>query len=474
VVILCPAGWGLRNFVHGGIVADLERRGIPTSVLVPLQYLHAAPDWGATATGLELLAAPVIRSQRGHAALNALLRASFARRHHISTYRIFNRWILRRAGLWHKTRTAVIEALSLAGSREPFYSWQVRNWESLYTRSRDIGAIRRQLRVLEPSVLVSTNCQMSEELPYLIAARELGVPTLGCIQSFDNLSSRSVLPVFDYYALWNRRMLEQLLAYYPDRLPETALITGTPQFDFHVRADCRWSRRRTLDRLGLAPTDRYILWAANHQIHTPDEPEQVLALALRCSATPELGQHRIVVRPHPGDDPCRWRTVFDQDARVVLSLAWEKGAGLPSPSDQGRLVSSLLHADVCVNMASTMSLDAAVVDTPVVCVAFGDRYRHSYETEHFRPIAESGGVRLALNLTQLVGEIVAYVRDRSRDRSARQALVVAECGSVDGESARRITDLIADIAGRRFGPRSAATVAPGMEQVVATLGDGYD
>src|SRR5207249_10554383 len=81
VAILCPAGWGLRNFVHGGIVAHLHERGIRAHVLMPDGHLRvAAGDLGTAAAGAELLALPAIRSQRGHAAFNALLRASFARR----------------------------------------------------------------------------------------------------------------------------------------------------------------------------------------------------------------------------------------------------------------------------------------------------------------------------------------------------------------------------------------------------------
>ncbi len=454
-VILCPAGWGLRNFVHAGIVTELGRRGIRPHVLMPEPYLGSAlGDWGAVAAGAELLSVPVIRSRRGHAALNALLRASFARRHRISTYRILSRWTPRTEKPWPMARDAVIELLSLPGSRQPFYGWQVRNWERRFRKSRDLGRVTRQLQDLQPSVVVSTNCQMSDELPYLLAARDLGVPTLGCIQSFDNLSSRSVLPVFDAYALWNNRMRRQLLDYYPDRDPATAHITGTPQFDFHVRADCRWSRETTLRQLGLRPGDRYVLWAANYRLHTPDEPEQIHALALRCATTPELREHRIVVRPHPVDDRDRWRHI-EQDARVVVSWPWEGSCGLPGPSDQRRLVSTLLHADVCVNMASTMSLDAAVLGTPVVCIAFGDRYARAYGTEHFRPIAASGGVRLAHDMGELVAEIVAYVRDRSRDEPGRQRLVVSECGRVDGRSAERVAALIAAIARRGVRPVTA-------------------
>jgi hypothetical protein len=154
-----------------------------------------------------------------------------------------------------------------------------------------------------------------------------------------------------------------------------------------------------------------------------------------------------VVRPHPLDDGRRWLGLSARDARVVVSWPWEGSGGLPGPFDQTRLVSTLLHADVCVNAASTMSLDAAVLDTPVVCVAF--RRREDVYTEHYRPIVESGGVRVACDSSQLVAELKAYVRDRFRDAAGRRKLVASECGPVDGKAAMRIAELIGTLCEAR-------------------------
>jgi len=126
-----------------------------------------------------------------------------------------------------------------------------------------------------------------------------------------------------------------------------------------------------------------------------------------------------------------------------------------SEEAQARLVSTLAHADVCVNMASTMSLDAAVVDTPVVCVAFalGDRgLEHwlagaCYETTHYAPIAASGGVRIARSLDALVAETASCVQAPARDRAARARMVDDVCGPTDGDAALRIANLIRRLVG---------------------------
>jgi hypothetical protein len=448
--ILCPTVWGVRNIVHSGLLATLRARGLRAHAIVGASGGRPLIDIGATGDCSPLLEAPTVRSTRGKPTLEALLRASFCRRHQISSYAIFNRWLRRDSTTWQRLRNAAVDALSVAGSAAPAIRWQVANLERIARRTRDFTHVRAQLAELRPALLVSTACIAGEEHPYLLVARELGIRTLGCILSFDNLTSRTVLPVFDDYAVWNERMREQVLAFYPDRDPTRVHITGTPQFDYHVRPEYRESRVATAHRLGLEPDEPYVLYAANSAFFTPSEPELVAELARRYAAVPELARHRIVVRLHPLDDYGRWDSLARGGSRIVVSRPWDSMAGVFGPDDQVRLVSSLLHADVCINMASTMSLDAAALDTPVICIAFAgqrhgeeDRFcRDVYRSEHYRHIVASGGVRLARDIDTIVTETTAYVRDRTRDRAGRQALVELEIGAVDGRAGERIIALI--------------------------------
>lgn len=452
VVILCPTAWGVRNVAHSGMLPLLSARGAGARVLTSSN--HPRPITSEAGPTSELLSARIAPA-RGDAALGALFSASFARRHTIATHGVFGPWMRRHLGPLDRLRHAGLELLSVIGSREPFYSWQGRMVEQRLRRATEVAPMIEQLRDLRPALLVSTTCVVRDEYPYLVAAEVLNIPTLACILSFDNLSSRGVVPRFGHYAVWNRRMRQQLLRYYPEIDAARVHVTGTPQFDFHLSHACRWSREATLASLGMAHDQRYLVYAANAALFTPTEPDLIRAFAGRCAESPELRRHRIVVRPHPLDDMARWHGLADPDGRIVVSVPWGGQGGLPVETDQARLVSTLLHADVSLNTASTMSLDAAVLDTPVVCVGFAaapgtleDRFLlQAHYTEHYRPIVESGGVSLATSMEELLDEVTAYVRDRSRRQAQRARLVVEECGPVDGRAAERIAALIAQLAG---------------------------
>ncbi len=455
VVILAPTAWGLRNMALSGALDRLRENLGSVTLLASDQANNAlAEQWNDDSEAESLVRCSRIPVGFLPYAISALLHASFGQRFGIASYRIFGRWRRRDATRWQQLRYEWLRGLATVTGREPIFGWQIRYLERVALRSDAAREITAQLQRLRPSLVVSTSCVVSDEVPYILAARRLGIPTLGCILSFDNLTSKSVLPTFDHYAVWAPRMGEEVVRFYPDRDPERIHVTGTAQFDFHQRPEYRWSRERTIRDLGLAPGERYLLYAANSATYTPTEPDLIAAFAEACDRTPSLRRHRIVVRPHPADDPERWSGVAALHGRISLARPRAVGSPFATAEAQARLVSSMLHADVCLNMASTMSLDAAVLDTPIVCVAFAHRpdseeawlARACYRTEHFEPVAASGGVRVARSAEELVQHTASYVEDRGRDREGRARLVRDICGVTDGRAGQRVADLIIALA----------------------------
>lgn len=456
VALLCPTAWSIRNVVHSGVAEGLMQSGVDVHLIVPEAHRPGTSGFEDATAGIhELLVPPVTREVRGKPTLDALLRASFARRHRLESYRIFRSWERRDEPLRQRIRNAVVDCCALPASRSPVYEWLLATEERWIARTRDERAVTAQLAGLQPDLVISTCCVDMREAAYLRAARSLGVPTLGWILSFDNLTSRGALPVFDAYAVWNDLMRDRILTLYPGRDVTRVHILGTPQFDFHLQSGHRWSRARTLDALELEPDDRYVLYAANSAWVTPTEPLLVEALVARLKEESELTRQRLVVRLHPLDDGTRWEELAQRHPGVRIVKPWGVNGLAPRLGDQALLVSSLLHAEACVNVASTMSLDAAVVGTPVICVGFAsspgsaeDRfYRSVYRTEHYRSIVESGGVRLASDMNELLDGVREAARDRESGRAARLRLVAQECGPNDGRAAERVVALVGRLVG---------------------------
>jgi CDP-glycerol glycerophosphotransferase (TagB/SpsB family) len=121
-------------------------------------------------------------------------------------------------------------------------------------------------------------------------------------------------------------------------------------------------------------------------------------------------------------------------------------------ADVDRLAALLTHADVLVNVFSTTTLEAFLVDTPVVSLseAVGRPANRSRpggvrawdEFAHLEGIQRAGATRVARSLDELVAEVAAYLADPARDRDARARAVRDECGPLDGHSGERVAGLL--------------------------------
>jgi hypothetical protein len=110
-----------------------------------------------------------------------------------------------------------------------------------------------------------------------------------------------------------------------------------------------------------------------------------------------------------------------------------------------------------------MSLDAAILDRPVIGIEFSaeadsprDIMYSAYGASHYRPIVESGGIALARSWGELDGLLLDATRHPERGREARARMVRAVCGVVDGASTRR---LVESILGLLEPPRARAVAA---------------
>ncbi|HEY9449600.1 MAG TPA: CDP-glycerol glycerophosphotransferase family protein [Gemmatimonadaceae bacterium] len=470
VAVLLPMVWSVRNVVYSGALDRLAREGVSVHLFV---RQGSSPDHEAydetfsAAAAHEPLLYSAGRHARGKALLDGIVRSAFSRRHSIASYALYRHWFNRNDGPALRIRSAAIEAMGAACQAQLPFNALCRMTERLYRRSHDLTDVRAQLARCRPDLLWSTVCISPREYPYIIAARDLGIPVVTSILSFDNLTSRGRLPRFDRYLVWNERMRDRLLRFYPYIAPADVMVTGTPQFDFHRRPEFHWSRERTLERLGLPPRSRYFLYSTSHISLAPEEPALVQQIAARLRESDTLAQHQLVVRLHPLDDGARWLGISHEFPQLRVSPAWDSVPDadcwtLSSREDQSRLVSTIAHADACVNVASTMSLDAAILDRPVINIDFtserdtprGLMYTE-YEADHYKPLVMSNGIRMARSWEELLSLLERAVSDPTRDSRERAEMARTECGMVDGKAAQRVADTIIGLlgeTGRRRAP----------------------
>jgi hypothetical protein len=306
-------------------------------------------------------------------------------------------------------------------------------------------------------------------------AKELGLRTIAIIHSFDNPTTTSRhFVIYDQYLVWNERMRGELRRIYPE-IPKDALsVVGTAHFYPYFEPDYRGDKGDFLSFFRLDGSRPVVLYAGGPCSLVPHETSLVARLCEDLRSLPANCRPQLVVRPHPIERNFdRWTPLRKGYPEVRWSIPWAKSAeeaewAIPSQEEIRRFCMLVRYSDVVVNSCSTMSIDAALCDRPVICLdytlppfKFFAPYMHRYyDWDHYRPIIESGGVRLARAPEQLLRYILEYIANPALDRSNRSRLVSDMCGAKPHQAVSRIAEAIrccpAETAKR---PVSAAMVS---------------
>jgi hypothetical protein len=332
-----------------------------------------------------------------------------------------------------------------------------------WCRMRSVAAqgYAKMFRRLRPALVVSTAPIVEAEWTPLYVAQRMGIATAAAVLSWDNLTSKGRLPHgCDRYLVWTHQMAEDALQFHPGLTSERVSVTGTSQFDAHYDLSLRMSRDEFFREMGLDPARKLIVYAGVTEGLMPNEPELVGEVVQAMRAGRFADNPQMLVRPHPADAGHRYQGWIEKHPEVRLHVPGEKAQGdvrrlVTSKSDLRLMINTIVHGDVLLNVASTMSIDAAFLDRPIVNVKFDASTATGrvspgldvYGCTHYRPVVASGGVRVADSMDCLVTHVNSYLADPALDRDGRRRIVEEICGRPDGRAAARVAAVLAELAG---------------------------
>lgn len=456
VVLIASTGFTVRNYFLGGCLARL-RETCRVVVLSPTAeqdgFRRAFEARGAEPF---LLKAPEIdASWRRVRSWRHALHVAYVGTETWRLKRSPERFKSGRARLWNNVTFQAARAVS--GPR--VLRWADAAEDSRALRSPTADYYRSLYAELRPSVVFSPAPLMPEEWLPIQVARRAGIKTALAVLSWDNLSSKARMPLpCSSVLVWSEEMAREVLNFYPSIRPEQVHITGAPQFDFHLREELYDSREDFLRGLGGDPNRPLVVYAGVTLSLMPNEPKVVedLAAAIRMGAVRRNPQ--LLVRLHPKDDGRRYGEFRTRYPEVLFTTPGERSGGdlrrwKPELEDVRLLVNTVRHGDVHVNVASTMTIDAAVLDRPVVNIAYdlrgpGERPAwgiNGYDFTHYAPIMKTGGVRLARSPAELTAHLNDYLEEPCLDRDGRRRVVGLVCGKVDGRAGERVAEKLLDL-----------------------------
>ena len=286
------------------------------------------------------------------------------------------------------------------------------------------------------------------------AAKKRGVKSVGMVNSWDNLSSRGLMRAVPDKLIVHNETIKNEAIHFDGLRPANIFISGLPHFDYYVK-EKRSSKEEFYRRINVPPDKEIILfcpigppsctteWQVLKQLHQAIKDGKITFKAHLLVRLPPNNQS-MAGEINPDEN----LTVDRQGFRFLSGDLndWEWTA-----KEMIHLADSLYFSKVLIGYASTMTIDAAAFDLPVINVAYEGWEKKKgietyewfyYHTTHYLPVIQSGALKLANNLEQLIDLINQYYHHPEQDREKRKKLLLEQTYKFDGRSGERLADYL--------------------------------
>lgn len=233
---------------------------------------------------------------------------------------------------------------------------------------------KAQLETHKPDVVFCTTQRATQSISALLAAKDLGIPTVAFVYSWDNVPKAMQVVETDYYCVWSEHMKREVLQYYPFVKEHQVFVTGTPQFEPHYNNHLKQTREVFFKQYNLDVNKLYICYSGDDETTSPLDQYYLedLANAVRNLNTKgyNLG---IIYRKCPVDFTTRYDAVIEanKDIIEVLDPIWKQVGNqwnqvLPAKEDFKMLYNVCEHSVFVTNVCSSTVFDFVAHNKPCI------------------------------------------------------------------------------------------------------------
>jgi CDP-glycerol glycerophosphotransferase (TagB/SpsB family) len=317
----------------------------------------------------------------------------------------------------------------------------------------------------QPDLVIASTAGWRLDRYLLREAHARGIPTMAAIVGWDNPSSYSIPgATIDYATCWSQLQKDELV-YGSDWNPERVHIGGIPSYDGYFRRQWLMPRDEYFKLHRLDPQRKLISYASSFVHFAPNFPN-IEALAKLVSSDSLTQPSQLLIRLHPShfqDKPKIFaeerQRIFDLEKKyphvhVVQPVALGGSLGYYGGEDMDEKSSMMAYSDVVVTVYSTMLVETAVHDTPMIAATidtpggWNKKNKFSLSLKKIgnwpthKRFREAGAGRVAENEEQLREAINLYLTNPALDAAQRRKFVEDEITFTDGTSGRRTAEFI--------------------------------
>lgn len=304
----------------------------------------------------------------------------------------------------------------------------------------------------KPAITVITDPFSPFDTLLMKEARRTETRLIGFIRSWDNFTTKDYLQVKpDHVILQNEEMRHEAERFHD---LEHFSIVGVPQFEYYLRYTPR-PREEFCAKMGLDPKKRIVMFSPAGDKFTSYDWQicEILKREQEKGTIPADVQFLVRLHPMNGTDLSKFTP---NENFIIDDPRSEYVNGHPKESEMGieevnHLLDSLHHSAVVLNSVSSLLIDAAVVDKPVVTICFDGWEKNVPVTRSVLTEQSNEWLQVLFNkqLTpqtkspeEMIVALNAYLSDPKLDHDRRVQFVNEHCYKLDGKAPERIADAV--------------------------------
>lgn len=308
-----------------------------------------------------------------------------------------------------------------------------------------------------PDIVFAPTMITRDEVALMRLGKKHGARVVGMFKSWDNPTSKAFPRFFPdiiiAHTQINKDETRALYAFPQERI----VVTGVPQFDDYLAPGFISSREEFFKKIGGDLSKKLITFApAGDWMNLHDK--EILERILNWIDEGKLGEIQVLLRLHPAYESKteelsghphliveRPGKHFEQVDKAATLKSVEFGI-----DEMKHLGSTMKWSAVTINTASTMTIEAAIFDTPIVLLGFDGSQKCSYwrsvrryyDREHYLPIMKSGGAALVQDFDELLNILKEYLDNPKLNHAGRERIRVEQCYKLDGKAGERVAEAI--------------------------------
>ncbi|MCA1899731.1 MAG: hypothetical protein LDL50_03375 [Chloroflexi bacterium] len=368
-----------------------------------------------------------------------------------------NSWKFR-LGIWIPSALMILLLRNFAWARKLLVRMQNRF-------TPDPGIYTDLFDKYQPDLVIASTPGWRMDRYLLRESARRGIPNMTVIVGWDNSSSYNISGADVQWATCWSQLQKDELVYGSDWDPERVNIGGIPSYDGYFRKQWLMPREEYFKLHNLDPNRKLISYASSFVHFAPNYPN-IEALAKLVASDSLAEPSQLLIRLHPShfqDKPKIFveerRRVFELEKQyphvhVVQPKPLGGSLGYYGGEDMDEKSSMLAYSDVFVTVYSTMVVEAAVHDTPIVAAVIDSPNGWNHPGKFSLSLKEIGdwpthkrfreakAGRVAGSETELREALNAYLKDRTLDSAQRRKFVEDEITFTDASSGKRTAEFI--------------------------------